>query len=143
MKNDDSQLLNDIYQNCQMGIHAIPQLLKITKNEPFKNALDIQLTEYQKIAGRAENMMKTRHEKPEDISGMARLSSYLMTEMKTMKDSSVSHMAEMMIQGNTMGMTAIMRRMGEHPHADRNVTDLAEDLLATEVRNIRDMKQFL
>ena len=74
---------------------------------------------------------------------MAKISSYLMTEMKTMTDKSVSHMADMMIQGNTMGMTAIIRNMREHEDADIGATSLAEKLLATAEHNVSEMKNFL
>lgn len=141
--NTDVCLLNDIYQNVQMGMQSIPQLLQETTDTNFENALKEQLSEYQTIASTAQIMLANRKEAPKPISSFSRLSSYLMTEMKTMTDKSTSHMAEMMVQGNTMGMTNILRNMREHKDADTGIYALAERLLGATESGIRDMKAFL
>lgn len=139
----DACLLNDIYQNARMGIQSIPQLIEMTDDQKFREVLKDQMAEYQTIASTAEIMLAQRKEKPEEIGSMAKISSYLMTEMKTMADKSVSHMADMMIQGNTMGMTAIIRNMREHEDAEIGAISLAEKFLATAEHNVSEMKKFL
>lgn len=63
--------------------------------------------------------------------------------MKLMADPSASKIAEMMIQGNTMGMTQSLRNLNDYPGKDERVRDLASKLLRTEEANIEQMKKFL
>ena len=74
---------------------------------------------------------------------MAKTMSAMMTGMKTMEDRSTSHMAEMMVEGNTMGITKITKRLHEYDGGDQAVKELAEDLLKTEENNTEQMKRFL
>lgn len=141
--NNEECLLNDIYQNARMGMQSIPQLMEETTDDSFKNSLREQQSEFQKIAASAEGMMTEKEVKPKEISAMSKFSAYMMTEMKTMTDKSTSKMAEMMIQGNTMGMTKIIRNMREHQEADATASSLAKKLLKTTENNIKSMKDYL
>ena len=60
-----------------------------------------------------------------------------------MKENTPGHIAEMMIQGNAMGLTRITKRLGEYEGEDKAVRKLAGKLLAAEQQNIEQMKQFL
>lgn len=139
----NKELLNDIYQNAQMGILTIPQLLEMTKNEAFTQVLNSQLKDYREISGEALQLMGKRQIEPEDIGTFAKIRTDLMTQLQTLTDSSVSHLAEMMVQGNTMGSTAIVRRIHEHPQADEEVLQLAEKLRKTTEDNTAQIRKFL
>jgi hypothetical protein len=139
----NKELLNDIYQNSEMGILTIPQLLSETKDEDFCRVLNSQLEDYRNISSEALKLMAKRGIEPEEIGTFAKIRSDLMTQFQTMTDSSVSHMAEMMVQGNTMGSTAIVRRLHEHPQADEEVLNLAEKLQKTTEANTAQIRKFL
>ena len=140
---NDTTLLNFIYQNVQMGQTTIPQLISSCQDQEFTNVLQSQLEEYEQIGSEATRLLKKRGEGPDSVSPMAKMSSFVMTEMKTMKDSSVSHMAEMMVQGNTMGETALLRHLRSGDDADNEVIKLGEKLLHTLKNNTEQMKRFL
>ena len=55
-------------------------------------------------------------------------------KVNTMKDDSRAHIAEMMVQGTVMGITALKTSIGQmsEQYADREIKDLAEELLHTE-----------
>ena len=139
----EAVLLNYIYQNVQMGQTTIPQLISSCSDKDFCQALRSQLSEYEEIGAEAARLARCLGEDPESVGPMAKMSSYVMTEMKTLQDSSVSHMAEMMVQGNTMGETALLRHLREYDDADREVVRLGERLLHTLKNNTEEMKKFL
>jgi uncharacterized protein (DUF305 family) len=60
-----------------------------------------------------------------------------------MMDHSATKIAEMMIQGSTMGVTKSLRTIRDCQLQDERVRDLANKLLKTEQANIEEMKQFL
>ena len=88
-------------------------------------------------------MLRERGQEPKGLNPMVKASSEMMSAMKTMADHSTSKIAEMMIQGNTMGMTKSLRQMRTYASEDGRVKDLADKLLQTEEANIQQMKGFL
>lgn len=139
----NKELLNDIYQNAEMGLLTIPKLISVTKDPDFIRVLQTQLEEYRDISKKARDLMAQKNLVPEEVGEFAKLRSKLMTEFMTMTDSSVSHLAEMMVQGNTMGATGVTRRIHEHKGADAEVMDLANRLKKTADANTEQIKKFL
>ena len=43
----DAEMLNFIYQNSQMGVETLNQLIPMIDNEAFKKRLEAQLKEYE------------------------------------------------------------------------------------------------
>ncbi|MCI8401995.1 MAG: hypothetical protein HFI38_07930 [Lachnospiraceae bacterium] len=139
----NTTLLNYISQNVQMGQTTIPQLIASCQDEDFCRALRSQLNEYEQIGAEANRLLNERGQGPDSVGPIAKMSSYVMTEMKTMQDSSVSHMAKMMVQGNTTGETTLLKHLREHDDADHDVIRLGEKLLYTLRHNSEEMKKFL
>ena len=142
MMNDDCTLLNAIRQTTEMGADGIDAVLPYTSGE-FRQALKQQLTEYQKSLDSADTLLHKLGGEPEDVSTFTKWSSELTSGLKTMMDSSQSNIANMMIQGNTMGVTKSMQTMRRCDVQDAAVSRLADKLLATERTNITQMKSFL
>jgi hypothetical protein len=140
---DDKEMLNFIYQNADMGVDGILKVLKTAEGDPLRGALQSQLSEYDSIRSQAIRMLKDKGGQPEEPSAMSRLSARMTAVAETMMDSSPSHIAEMMIQGNAMGLTKITKRLGEYDGDDKAVSKLAGKLLSTEQNNIEQMKPFL
>ena len=139
----ETEMLQYVYQATEMGRDGIQSVLKYADEEPFRQALEQQLTEYEKLCGSTGQMLKERGEEPKGINPMAKVSSEVMSTMKTMTDRSSSKIAEMMVQGNTMGMTKSLKHLHDYHGRDERVKDLANKLLKTEEANIEQMKKFL
>ena len=140
---NETQLLNHIYQTAEMGQDGIQSVLKYADEPKLCSALNAQMTEYRKLQDSAEKMLRQRNREPEGISAMAKMGSEMMSAMKTMTDHSATKIAEMMIQGSTMGVTKSIRTIRDCELKDERVRDLADKLLQTEQANIEQMKKFL
>lgn len=139
----EAELLNHIYQTAEMGCSGIRTVMKFADEPQLQRALRGQLTEYRSLQSAAGNMLKQRGKKAKGIPKIAKLSSESMTAVKTRIDHSATKIAEMMIQGSTMGVTKSIRTMRDCALHDGRVEDLANKLLQTEQRNIEQMKAFL
>ena len=65
-------------------------------------------------------------------------------KMNAMKDDSKSHIADMLIQGTTMGLTEIMTLISENGEImDKEVLSLAEELRDMESSFLERMKSYL
>ena len=139
----ENQLLNHIYQTAEMGREGIQSVLKYAGEPRLVSALNSQLTEYKKKKNAAGSMLQDRGEPPKGVSPVAKASSEVMSAMKAMTDRSAANIAEMMIQGSTMGVTKSLRTLRDCDVRDDNVRRLADKLLKTEQANIEEMKRFL
>lgn len=139
----ENQLLNHIYQTAEMGREGIQSVLKYTDEPGLASALSGQLTEYEKLQNAAGSLLQARGEAPKGLGPMAKASSEVMSTVKAMADRSPANIAEMMIQGSTMGVTKSLRTIRDCDVKDVTVRRLADQLLKTEQANIEEMKQFL
>lgn len=140
---NDIEMLNYIRKNAKMGCQGIDEILPYANDEKFRKVVESQKEEYGKIYEEADKLIHERNETPEDISAMTKFSSKTMTWMKTMNDPSVSHLAEMMYQGNAMGVTKITRHQREYGGTNPKICELANRLLKTEENNMGEMRKFL
>jgi len=131
----EAELLQYIYQTTEMGRDGIQSVLPHAEDETFHQALEQQLTEYEKLYGATGKMLRERGQEPKGLNPMVKASSEMMSAMKTMADHSTSKIAEMMIQGN--------KHLHDYHGKDERVRDLANKLLKTEEANIQQMKKFL
>lgn len=139
----NTDLLNHIRQTTEMGRDGIDMVMEYAEYKPFREALQDQKAEYSRLYRAADTMLRIRGGEPQELSAIAKLSSELSSSMKTMRDHSTSKIAEMMIQGNTRGMTKSLQCLDQYSGEDKEVKALAEKLLRTEEANIEQMKPFL
>lgn len=139
----NTELLNYIFQNSQMGKETIEQLLGIVKEKKVLDHMQIQLVEYQDLNNSARKMLHETGCEEKDIHAMAKISAYMSISIKTLKNKSPSHIAEMMIEGSTMGVIEATKNINHYKDADKKIITLAEKLLKTEESNIEHWKKFL
>ena len=66
-----------------------------------------------------------------------------MIKMETIKDKSVEHLAGMMMQGSTMGIVQITKKIRDYKDSDKRVVNLAKELLEIEEQNFYELKKYL
>ena len=125
----ENQLLNHIYQTAEMGQEGIRSVLKYAGEPKLVSALNSQLTEYEKLQNAAGSLLHARGEPPKGLGPVARASSEVMSTVKAMTDRSPANIAEMMIQGSTMGVTKSLRTIRECDLRDEGIRRLADRLL--------------
>ena len=139
---NDNEFLNLMSKNAEMGKVGIDSVMEYTRDEKMREALRVQAKEYDKIYAEAGQMLKARNAEIKHVSPMAKIGSEMTSAMKTITDHSAAKIAEMMIQGSTMGITKIMKNRGEYDGNDKDILSLSEKLQKTEEQNIKTMKTF-
>jgi hypothetical protein len=137
------ELLNYIYQNSEMGKDTLTQLIKMTTDETFKNNLQSQLNEYNSIFNEADEKLKSNNKESKSIGTLTKVSAYISINFNTLINKTPSHMAEMLIQGSTMGIIDITKKIKEYKSQDQTILGLANKLLQFEQKNIDELKNFL
>lgn len=140
---DTVELLNFIYKNAQMGQESIGYLLKVVDDPRMRQHLRRQQEEYAGIMEDAHGMMQEDHAGAQGVGAVAKMSAYMMVNMKTMVDKTPSHIAQMMIEGSTKGTIEITKKLKLYKGVDQPAEKLGRRLLAMEEDNIEKLKKFL
>lgn len=141
--NMNAELLNFIYQNSQMGVDTISQLIEISEDEKFKDYLNVQLKGYRDIHSDAKEALNENGFDEKGISAVEKIRTYIMINMKTITDKTSSNIAEMLIIGSNMGVIDAIKNLKKYNRAEKDIQKLMEKLLKFEESNIQDLKAFL
>lgn len=144
-KNKDAELLQDIYSNVKMGSESIINLLPKIKNDDMKMFMTSQLDQYEKYAQEVKKQLVAQGIEPKEPNPVSKLGAKIGMEMKSMQDSTTSHMAEMMVQGSTMDVTDLLQKVSVYENCPecKNSVSLAKEIVNFEEKNIEKMKEFL
>lgn len=141
--NGNAEMLNFIYQNSQMGVVTIGQLLDICRDSDFKTHMQSQYDEYDRINKAAAEMLARNGYDEKGIGALVKLRTYCMIDAQTLTDKSGSHIAEMLTIGSAMGVIQALRNIRKYQNAEPAIVDLMQRLLKFEENNISELKQFL
>lgn len=141
--NENTELLNFIYQNAQMGVETINQLLSIVKEEDFSRYLKEKREGYDKMLEDARNKLNEHGYDEEGITAFEKIKTYFMINMQTLSDDSTSHIAEMMMIGSTMGVINTIRSLHKYQNAEKNIVMMMKTLQEFEEKSYNDLKIFI
>ena len=142
-KANESDYLAEIYRGSLMGVETIDMILPKVNDAELKNELQREQSVYNKFKEKAVAEMHRRHDDPEDLPKMQEFGAWMGVQLNTMMDSTSSHIADLMIQGNNMGVIGITKTKNAHPDASSQITDLADELIKIQEDNIEKLKPFL
>ena len=134
-----------IYKNMKMGSDSIAKLVDKVPEGELKSRMMKQMNGYEAFAAKAKMMLSDNGEEAKEENPMTKFWATVGMKMNTLMDSSRSHIAEMMIEGSTMGVTDTTKIIHEYegnPEC-RDVLALARDIVKFEEQNVEDMKKFL
>ena len=140
---NDEKMLNLISKNAEMGVVGIDAVKDYASSKKFKQELLNQREEYSKIYKAAHNMLVESGCDVSHVGAMAKMSTEMMSRMKTMADPTDQKIAEMMLQGSAMGVAKVIRNAKDYTGESEQIRDLAHKLQQTEEYNIENMKRYL
>ena len=144
--NENTELLEFIYQNASMGVKSCTNLIKIlnTKDNKIKKIVEGELKGYENFVKKSEKLLKKYKVEPKEKGVMADLMSKMGMNMEMMKDNSDARVADMLTKGFTMGNVDISKKIDRFEgNADKDILKLAKDLLKFGNENIELLKPYL
>lgn len=140
---NETRLLNHIHQNADMGRDSLRHILDMSKSADFTKAIHAQLEQYDDVYDTSEEMLASRGAEGEDARMMSKLMADFTSRVKSMTEPTDSRLAEMVIEGSTMGITKLTKQINDYDGKDKDVLDFAKDLIKREQDNIEKIKVFL
>lgn len=143
---NDEQMLNSICETADMGRESLRQVLEKTDDSALKGTLKTQISEYDHDYNLALEMLQRNglEEKHPKARPITKAESQVTVNLKTaFTQKKESQIAEMVIQGSSMGVVKITKELNDYHGGNQEVKQLAEKHLQTEQNNIEEMKRFL
>lgn len=137
------ELLDAIYKNAQMGVDGIKNIMPAIEDGKMKRALSKQEKKYNEIAQSATQKALPYEKQLKELNIFTKGMSYTSIKLKSMMDGTTAHLADMLVQGTTMGITDVIKKQGENPLASQDIVELAKDLQKAEEEFVDTLKTFL
>lgn len=143
-KKQSAEILAEIYRNAQLALQSISNVLPEVEDEEIKKELLEQHEAYERFSSRASVLAKDRDIEVKEPNPMKKAMMWGSIKMSTMADNSPSHIADMMIQGTVMGITALRKSEGEAmPEGDDEIYALLNEMIAAEEEFEKIWKSYL
>ena len=144
--NENNELLTYIYQVASMGVKSTTTLINTIKNtnNKIKKIVEEELKEYESFLKESKRLLKKNKIASKDKGFMVELMSKMGIKMEMLKDNSDPSIAEMLIQGFTMGVVEMEHKIDRYKeNADRSIIKLAKRLLKYQQESIEILKPYL
>ncbi len=141
--NQTEELLREIYKNAELAKEILGKLIKLCKDASFRNVLADQFAEYHSVIMEAGERLTVMGVSPKGVCSAARRPIYAGVCFNARIDNTPSHLAEMLIQGGTLGLVDAARAINGSEGAEKSAIALAERLRTAEEANIRQLLKFV
>lgn len=144
-KNETAEFLDRMYKNVKMGAESIVTLMPKVKDEGLRNEMTSSLSTLEGYSTKIGEMLYDEGVKPKEENAFTKMASKMGINMNTMMDSTTSHIAEMMMEGYTMGITDMTKdiRERENKNVSESSLKLAREIVSFQEEKFSEMKKFL
>jgi|AKZA01.1.fsa_nt_gi Domain of unknown function (DUF2383). len=141
---EDSQLLNIVSETADMAKDSTQQVLEKTTDATLKNTLQAQLKIHNDTCDKVKKIMHFDNEEAKKASSISKFQAQIVSKIKTLTSNDrTSTIAEMVIQGTTMGVTEITKELHHYQGTNLEIKTLAQQYLESLEKIIVEMKPFL
>jgi hypothetical protein len=137
------EILKEVNKNSKVGIDGINMILEKAQNDDFKNMLYSQKNEYQNIYDRSKNLLIQKENFDEESLPLQKAMSWIGIQMSTLTNSTDSKLAEILIQGNDMGVIKGTKLLNTISAFEPNIKEILNDFVTLQQRNIDELKAYL
>lgn len=149
MKPEEINIYREIQKNAEMAIKAIETLSDKVYDEEFGLQISRQVLKYSDIRNRALNKLLEAKAEPVHQNYLSDIMLKSAVHLNTIVNTSTSHLAELMIQGNNRGITQMCKVLKHNPkekiaaNGASMATELAKELMDFKEKNIEVLKRYL
>ena len=142
MGNIDKKVLNNIYNASKIGLDSVEFLYGKVKDENLKNDMNEYVRKYYDILNETRNRLSLYNQQPKDYSPVSKAMMWVGLQANTIVDHSPSKIAEILVQGSTMGIVSMTKDLNNEMVSD-DIKKIANTLIHYEKENINNIKKYL
>lgn len=141
--NIENELTNRLYENVRMASYAIDCIIEKIENKKLANLLRKQNKFYLDQVTKIENFSKSNNFDLKDINPILKGMSYISIKTKTIMNNDSPKLAEMLIQGTTMGITDSLKAQSEFNSNNEELNNITKEIIDHEEEFVDSLKTFL
>lgn len=137
------ELLDAAYKNVRMASFAIDCIIDKIEDKSLEDLLRKQNDCYLNYVEKIEKLSEELKHKPKDINIMLKGMSFASIKTKSMMNNETPHLAEMLVQGTTMGITDTLKAKSEFPSNNQKLNSIVDEIVNCEEKFVESLKNFL
>ena len=128
-----------------MGSDSIIKLLDKASDGDFKTDLTKQINGYEELASRIKARLSDMGKQAKEENAIVKLWTSVGMSMNTMMDSSDSHLAQLIAEGSTMGITDSIKLLRDYENTEvsEEALSLVRDVIKFEEHNLEKAKSYI
>ena len=138
-----TKLLDEAYKNVRMASFAIDCIIDKIEDQSLEDLLRKQNDCYLNYVEQLEKLSEELKHKPKDINIMLKGMSFASIKTKSMMNDETPHLAEMLVQGTTMGITDTLKAKSEYPSNNEELNKITDEIVKCEEKFVDSLKDFL
>lgn len=142
----NQEFINAIYQDADMALDSLTMLINKLKNKDnkIKEVIEQCIKGYEKHLKVIKGYMKENNYEIASKPLINKMGAYMGINMEVMKDNSDSRMADMLIQGMTMGVLNTSKNINKYKNdVSKDIILIAKDFLKHQEESIEKLKKYL
>ena len=139
----DRAVLNESYRNARMGREAINVVIGKVEDDDLALDLNRQACKFVQMEEKMHKEYQKAREMPPEENIINKTMLWGGIQMNTLLNASTEHLADLMIQGNTRGITDLMKVVKANKSVQKEYYELAQELMDFEEKNIEKLKAYL
>ena len=143
---ETQELLTYLYQDADMALNSLTLLInKINKKDnKIKKVIEGLIKGYENYLVKVKDYMKQNNYDIQSKPLISKMGAYFGINMEVMKDNSDSRLADMLIQGLTMGVLNVTKKIDTYKgDAEKEVIGLAKEFKTFQQEGIEFLKKYL
>ena len=137
------KVLKEVCKGVTMGMEAISYVSDKCEDEEFKNVLNHDYSMYNNILDKVNDAYSNYGEEPDNASIKDKAMLWYGIQLNTIKDSTSSKLAELLMQGTNMGIIEGRRLLNNNPSIDNEVKQILNDFVVMQEDSVETLKKYL
>lgn len=136
--------LDELSKGCCMGEDAINFAIEKIQDDKFKKIVEQQNNNYESLKSKIDEIYPkyNKEDDPHETNLMTKAMTWYGIEIKTLKDTSNSKIAELLIQGTNMGVIEGIKLLN-NKKVDSEVENLIREYITMQEKSLDILKEYL
>ena len=141
----NQEFITAMYSDASMALDSLTMLInKLNKRDnKIKEVIEKCIKGYEKHLKIIKSYMKENNYEINSVPLINKMGAYMGINMEVMKDNSDSRMADMLIQGITMGVLNTSKNINKYKDTNKEIILIAKDFLKHQEESIEKLKKYL
>ena len=143
MNDDTIKLLRECNSGIKMGVSSLEEVIGHVKDAGLKNILEKSKSEHENLGNETHRYLTEYNDDGKDPASVAKLMSWLKTNVKLSVDNSDEVVADLIADGCAMGVKSLYKYLHQYPAAEEKVKELTKKIIKEESDLLHYMYEYL